>query len=203
MSDEESTQILLKKVERIDDELIREVLQSLIFEQVTAKKIFNIIQKQNSTNDKNERNLEKETKEDDVHNDKNIIEQKNTVVKRNGRDEVITQEITDFLHEVGVPAHLKGYIYLREAIFMCIKDISVINSVTKVLYPDVAKKYGTKSTRVERAIRHAIEVAWERGNREFIDRIFGYTINFDKGKPTNSEFIATITDAIRMKMKLD
>ena len=86
---------------------------------------------------------------------------------------------------------------------MCIKDISVINSVTKVLYPDVAKKYGTKPTRVERAIRHAIEVAWERGNREFIDRIFGYTINFDKGKPINSEFIATITDAIRMKMKLD
>ena len=199
MSNEESTQVLLKKVDRIDDELIREILQSLILEQVTTKKILNIIQKQDYTNDKNEENHEKITKDNVL----NSIGQKNVTVERNNSDEAILQTITNLLHEIGVPAHLKGYAYLREAIYKSIKNVCVLNSITKSLYPDVAKKFGSTSSRVERAIRHAIGVAWYRGNREFIDEIFGYTIDFNKGKPTNSEFLATITDVIKMRMKLD
>ena len=107
-------------------------------------------------------------------------------------------QVTEIIHEVGVPAHIKGYQYLRTAIVMCVEDMDMLNSITKVLYPTIAKKYKTTSSRVERAIRHAIEVAWSRGKMDTIDSMFGYTINYGKGKPTNSEFIALITDRIRL-----
>lgn len=111
-------------------------------------------------------------------------------------------EVTSIIHEVGVPAHIKGYQYLREAIMMAVKDTDVINSITKVLYPSIAGIYNTTPSRVERAIRHAIEVAWSRGQMEAIDAIFGYTVNYGKGKPTNSEFIAMIADKLRLKLKV-
>ena len=109
--------------------------------------------------------------------------------------------ITDIIHQIGVPAHIKGYHYLREAIIMAVNDIEIMNSVTKCLYPSVAKKHGTTSSRVERAIRHAIEVAWDRGDVDLLNSYFGYTIHSSKGKPTNSEFIALIADKLRVNMK--
>ena len=108
--------------------------------------------------------------------------------------------MTNIIHEVGVPAHIKGYQYLRDAIIMSVNDMEMLNSITKILYPTIAKKYQTTSSRVERAIRQAIEVAWSRGKMDTIDTLFGYTINTGKGKPTNSEFIALITDKIRLEM---
>lgn len=111
-------------------------------------------------------------------------------------------EITNIIHEIGVPAHIKGYLYLREAITMVVNDVELLSAVTKELYPSIAKKYNTTASRVERAIRHAIEVAWSRGQVETINRIFGYTIHNDKGKPTNSEFIAMVADKLRLKAKL-
>ena len=108
-------------------------------------------------------------------------------------------DVTNIIHEIGVPAHIKGYQYLREAIIMSVNDIEMLNSITKILYPTIAKKYQTTSSRVERAIRHAIEVAWSRGKMDTIDELFGYTIHNGKGKPTNSEFIALIADKIRLE----
>lgn len=109
--------------------------------------------------------------------------------------------VTDIIHEIGVPAHIKGYQYLREAIILTINDMEMINAVTKVLYPEVAKKYGTTPSRVERAIRHAIEVAWDRGDIETLQKFFGYTVSNIKGKPTNSEFIAMIADCLSLRRK--
>ena len=109
--------------------------------------------------------------------------------------------VTNIIHEVGVPAHIKGYQYLREAIMMVVNDIDVINQITKSLYPEIASKFGTTSSRVERAIRHAIEVAWGRGETSVMESIFGYTISAAKGKPTNSEFIAMIADKLRLELK--
>ncbi len=109
--------------------------------------------------------------------------------------------VTNVIHELGVPAHIKGYQYLREAIMMVINDIDIINQITKQLYPDIAKKFKTTPSRVERAIRHAIEVAWARGEQQAVERIFGYTISAAKGKPTNSEFIAMIADKLRLELK--
>jgi two-component system response regulator (stage 0 sporulation protein A) len=109
--------------------------------------------------------------------------------------------VTNIIHEVGVPAHIKGYQYLRDGIIMVVEDIEVLNQVTKQLYPDLAKKHKTTPSRVERAIRHAIEVAWNRGQLETIENIFGYTIDSNKGKPTNSEFIAMIADKLRLELK--
>lgn len=111
-------------------------------------------------------------------------------------------DVTDIIHEIGVPAHIKGYQYLRDAIVMSVNDMDMLNSITKILYPTIAKKYQTTSSRVERAIRHAIEVAWSRGKMDTIDEMFGYTIHNGKGKPTNSEFIALITDRIRLEYKM-
>lgn len=111
----------------------------------------------------------------------------------------LESEITSIIHEIGIPAHIKGYHYLRDSIMLSIKDSDMINSITKVLYPTIAKRYQTTASRVERAIRHAIEVAWSRGNLEVINNMFGYTVNKGKGKPTNSEFIALISDKIRLK----
>ena len=109
--------------------------------------------------------------------------------------------VTDIIHEIGVPAHIKGYQYLREAILLTVNDMEIINAVTKALYPAVAKKFGTTPSRVERAIRHAIEVAWDRGDIETLQRFFGYTVSNVKGKPTNSEFIAMIADSISLRQK--
>lgn len=109
--------------------------------------------------------------------------------------------ITSIIHEIGVPAHIKGYLYLREAISMVYNDIELLGSITKVLYPDIAKKYNTTASRVERAIRHAIEVAWSRGNIESISSLFGYTVSMTKAKPTNSEFIAMVADKLRLEHK--
>ena len=113
----------------------------------------------------------------------------------------LEKDVTDMIHEIGVPAHIKGYQYLREAILIAVQDIDVINAVTKVLYPEVANRFSTTPSRVERAIRHAIEVAWDRGDLETLQKYFGYTVNSAKGKPTNSEFIAMIADRLQLKLR--
>jgi len=110
-------------------------------------------------------------------------------------------EVTNIIREIGIPAHIKGYQYLRDAIMMIISEIELLGAVTKVLYPMIAEKYSTTPSRVERAIRHAIEVAWNRGNIDMINRLFGYTVKLEKGKPTNSEFMAMIADRLRMEMR--
>ena len=115
--------------------------------------------------------------------------------------EFIENGVTDVIHDVGIPAHIKGYHYLRDAIMMSVNDTEMLNSITKQLYPTIAKHHKTTPSRVERAIRHAIEVAWSRGRMETLDALFGYTINTGKGKPTNSEFIALISDRIRLKYR--
>lgn len=119
--------------------------------------------------------------------------------KTNDREKNIEAKITKIIHEVGVPAHIKGYIYLREAITMVINDMDYLGAVTKELYPSVAEKFNTTPSRVERAIRHAIEVAWNRGKVDTLENLFGYTVSNHKGKPTNSEFIALIADKIRLE----
>ena len=123
------------------------------------------------------------------------------------KDNVVTDPelelmVTEIIHQIGVPAHIKGYHYLREAIILSVKNSDIINSVTKLLYPTVAKAYNTTSSRVERAIRHAIEVAWDRGDIDVLNSYFGYTIQNDRGKPTNSEFIAMISDKLRLRLKI-
>ncbi|HJV44937.1 MAG TPA: sporulation transcription factor Spo0A [Bacillota bacterium] len=114
----------------------------------------------------------------------------------------LDQNITAIIHEIGVPAHIKGYMYLREAITMVYNDVELLGSITKVLYPDIAKKFNTTASRVERAIRHAIEVAWSRGNMDSIGTLFGYTVSNSKAKPTNSEFIAMVADKLRIENRV-
>ena len=123
------------------------------------------------------------------------------IPKMERKEDNLEALVTNIIHEVGVPAHIKGYQYLREAIMMVVDNIDMINQITKQLYPEIAHKYKTTSSRVERAIRHAIEVAWSRGKIEATESIFGYTVNANKGKPTNSEFIAMIADKLRLEMK--
>ncbi len=131
-----------------------------------------------------------------------------TVVKGNNQQLTFRQQdtdleviVTDIIHQIGVPAHIKGYHYLRDAIILSVNNSEIINAVTKQLYPTVAKKYQTTSSRVERAIRHAIEVAWDRGDVDTLNSYFGYTIHTSRGKPTNSEFIAMIADKMRLRLK--
>ena len=123
------------------------------------------------------------------------------VEEKKVKEKDLEKDVTEMIHEIGVPAHIKGYHYLREAIMMCVEDVDMLNSITKVLYPTIADNFKTTPSRVERAIRHAIEVAWSRGKMETLDSLFGYTINLGKGKPTNSEFIALIADKIRLRYK--
>lgn len=125
------------------------------------------------------------------------VEDKRQKTKRD-----LESDITNLIHEIGVPAHIKGYMYLREAITMVYNDIELLGSITKVLYPDIAKHFNTTASRVERAIRHAIEVAWSRGNIEAISSLFGYTVNVSKAKPTNSEFIAMVADRLRLEHRV-
>lgn len=124
---------------------------------------------------------------------------KNNFVRNNGN---IEAEITNIIHEIGVPAHIKGYLYLREAIKMVIDNVELLSAVTKELYPNIAKEFNTTPSRVERAIRHAIEVAWSRGKVDTINQLFGYTVHNTKGKPTNSEFIAMVSDKLRLEYKM-
>ncbi len=131
-------------------------------------------------------------------NEKEPLVVKNNVLT----DPELELMITEIIHQIGVPAHIKGYHYLREAIILSVKNSEIVNSVTKLLYPTVAKIYGTTASRVERAIRHAIEVAWDRGDLDVLNAYFGYTIQNDRGKPTNSEFIAMISDKLRLKLKI-
>lgn len=133
------------------------------------------------------------TKEEETHPAEPVLQ--------TGAPRDLEKDVTDMIHEIGVPAHIKGYQYLREAIMMSVQDVEMLGSITKVLYPTIAKKYQTTPSRVERAIRHAIEVAWSRGRMETLDALFGYTINTGKGKPTNSEFIALIADKIRLQYR--
>lgn len=126
----------------------------------------------------------------------------NTVINRKETIENnLENRVTNMIHEIGIPAHIKGYHYLRDSIMMAVEDMDVLNAITKILYPTVAKKHQTTSSRVERAIRHAIEVAWSRGKLEILDDLFGYTVSNGKGKPTNSEFIALVADTIRLERK--
>lgn len=120
----------------------------------------------------------------------------------NRREHNLESDVTNIIHEIGVPAHIKGYQYLRDAIMMSVNDGEMLNSITKLLYPSIAKRHKTTPSRVERAIRHAIEVAWSRGKMDTIDELFGYTVNNGKGKPTNSEFVALIADKIRLEYKM-
>lgn len=125
---------------------------------------------------------------------------KNMGLRRNDKTDIEAM-VTSIIHEIGVPAHIKGYQYLREAIIIAVNDMDVINAITKVLYPQVAKTFQTTPSRVERAIRHAIEVAWDRGDLDTLQRFFGYTVSNTKGKPTNSEFIALIADKLQLQLK--
>jgi len=122
-------------------------------------------------------------------------------VREIARPGITETDVTNIIHEIGVPAHIKGYQYLRDAIILSVNDMEMLNSITKVLYPTIAKRHQTTPSRVERAIRHAIEVAWSRGKMDTIDELFGYTVSTGKGKPTNSEFIALIADKIRLEYK--
>ncbi len=128
-------------------------------------------------------------------NDKNVIP-----LRRTGKASIEAM-VTGIIHEIGVPAHIKGYQYLREAIIIAVNDMDVINAITKVLYPQVAKTFQTTPSRVERAIRHAIEVAWDRGDLDTLQKFFGYTVSNTKGKPTNSEFIALIADKLQLQLR--
>lgn len=132
-----------------------------------------------------------------------VVERRNKSLENNNliKKEVKSLEakITNIIHEIGVPAHIKGYLYLREAIGMVVNNMELLSAVTKELYPSIAKKFNTTPSRVERAIRHAIEVAWSRGKVDTINNLFGYTIHTDKGKPTNSEFIAMVADKLRLE----
>jgi two-component system, response regulator, stage 0 sporulation protein A len=121
----------------------------------------------------------------------------NTPAPRQNKKD-LQEEVTSIIHEIGIPAHIKGYLYLREAILMVVEEVELLGMVTKVLYPRIAERYDTTSSRVERAIRHAIEVAWSRNNIDTIKKFFGYTINTERGKPTNSEFIALVADRLRL-----
>lgn len=149
--------------------------------------------------EENENTLEKCILEmpESTHNVNMQVE--DMVVQQGSYNRDMNMMITHIIHEIGVPAHIKGYLYLRTAILMAVENMDVLNAVTKQLYPDIAAQYNTTDTRVERAIRHAIEVAWERGNIDMIHELFGYTIQADKGKPTNSEFIALVADKIRLE----
>jgi len=142
---------------------------------------------------------------------RNIVSNSNSSISTNSNSQILNGilpptsknlevEVTRMIHQMGVPAHVKGYQYLRDAIVNVVSDVSLLGAVTKELYPMIATKYQTTPSRVERAIRHAIELAWDRGNVEFMNRFFGYTINVDRGKPTNSEFVAMVADKLRMSI---
>ena len=141
----------------------------------------------------------KKTRKEDCRELQIVLQE--SEIEENTKVNSLETRVTDLIHEIGIPAHIKGYHYLRDAIMMAIEDMDVLNAITKILYPTVAKTHQTTSSRVERAIRHAIEVAWSRGKLDTLDELFGYTVSNGKGKPTNSEFIALVADTIRLEQK--
>lgn len=143
-------------------------------------------------------------KSSDDSSNKTIQKQQGSYTRTNlvTNNRSLEAEITNIIHEIGVPAHIKGYLYLREAITMVIENVELLSAVTKELYPSIGKKFNTTSSRVERAIRHAIEVAWSRGKVDTINNLFGYTVHNDRGKPTNSEFIAMVADKLRLEQSV-
>jgi len=138
---------------------------------------------------------------DDVKKTLTYFDNNESIIYKSKPVDMIT-EITNIIHEIGIPAHIKGYMYLREAISMVVNDIELLSAITKELYPSIGKKFNTTASRVERAMRHAIEVAWSREQAETINKLFGYTISNEKGKPTNSEFIAMVADKLRLQNKV-
>ena len=174
--------MLNRDKDREDIEKTKTIIQNLKYENESLKS-------ENTS-------LTKEIKSITTEHLKLTNENKKEYVERN-----LETDVTNMIHEIGVPAHIKGYHYLRDAIMMAVEDMNMLNSITKILYPTIAKNHQTTPSRVERAIRHAIEVAWSRGKMDTLDDLFGYTISNGKGKPTNSEFIALITDKIRLQMK--
>lgn len=192
---------VIEKV-RMESQLDR--IQFILVAENHQTKVLNVLQNRKNVRflpwDQNESSLEKciiETAKAPT-NVNRALQIEDMVVKQGNKEKDLNMLVTQMIHEIGVPAHIKGYLYLRTAIIMAVENMDILNAVTKQLYPDIAKEYGTTDTRVERAIRHAIEVAWERGNIDVINDLFGYTIQADKGKPTNSEFIALMSDRIRL-----
>ncbi len=191
-------------IERVRAEAYLDKIQFILVAQNYQTKVLDVLQERRSVRflpwDNDEGALEKcimETAKTPTTVNR-IVQIEDMVVKQGNKEKDLNMLVTQMIHEIGVPAHIKGYLYLRTAIIMAVENMDILNAVTKQLYPDIAKEYGTTDTRVERAIRHAIEVAWERGNIDVINDLFGYTIQADKGKPTNSEFIALMSDRIRL-----
>lgn len=191
-------------IEKVRAEAQMDKIQFILVATTQQTKVLNVLQDRRNVRflpwDNDESTLEKcimETAKAPT-NVNRIVQIEDMVVKQGNKERDLNMLVTQMIHEIGVPAHIKGYLYLRTAIIMAVENMDILNAVTKQLYPDIAKEYGTTDTRVERAIRHAIEVAWERGNIDVINDLFGYTIQADKGKPTNSEFIALMSDRIRL-----
>ncbi|MBR1865432.1 MAG: sporulation transcription factor Spo0A [Lachnospiraceae bacterium] len=191
-------------IEKTRSDLQLDTISFILVASAHQTKVLNVLQNRKNVRflpwDNNVEMLEKCIMETPRHNpNSNHAPQVEDIVVRQGSYEKdLNMLVTQMIHEIGVPAHIKGYLYLSTAILMAVENMDVLNAVTKQLYPDIAKEHGTTDTRVERAIRHAIEVAWERGNIDMIHELFGYTIQADKGKPTNSEFIALMADRIRL-----
>lgn len=191
-------------IEKVRMEPQMDKIQFILVATNHQTKVLNVLQNRRNVRflpwDNDENTLQKcilETAKTPINSNR-ILQIEDMVVKQGNREKDLNMLVTQMIHEIGVPAHIKGYLYLRTAIIMAVENMDILNAVTKQLYPDIAKEYGTTDTRVERAIRHAIEVAWERGNIDVINDLFGYTIQADKGKPTNSEFIALMSDRIRL-----
>lgn len=191
-------------IEKTRNEIQLDSISFILVGSSHQTKVLNVLQNRKNVRflpwDNSEEMLEKcilETPGNNA-NPNHSLQVEDIVVKQGNYEKDMNMLVTQMIHEIGVPAHIKGYLYLRTAILMAVDNMDVLNAVTKQLYPDIAKEHGTTDTRVERAIRHAIEVAWERGNIDMIHELFGYTIQADKGKPTNSEFIALMADRIRL-----
>ncbi|MCM1157021.1 MAG: sporulation transcription factor Spo0A [Bacteroidales bacterium] len=192
-------------IERVRSEAQFDPIRFILVASSQQIKVLNVLQNRKNIKflpwENNESTLEKcifDTPKNNVTSNRSLRVE-DIVVKQGNREKDLNLLVTQMIHEIGVPAHIKGYLYLRTAILMAVDNMDILNAVTKQLYPDIAKEHGTTDTRVERAIRHAIEVAWERGNIDMIHDLFGYTIQADKGKPTNSEFIALMADRIRLE----
>lgn len=187
----------VKVTTKKDDERMYKILSDLMNTDKEFQIMITVPGNSALTVNRNESDQEEETGM--LLSDKNWREAKNSIIPQMTHD--LEKDVTEMIHEIGVPAHIKGYQYLREAIMMSVEDVEMLSSITKVLYPTIAGKYDTTPSRVERAIRHAIEVAWNRGRMETLNALFGYTISTGKGKPTNSEFIALIADKIRLSYR--
>ena len=178
MDKERAYEILKEANQTEDPEKLRKILYMIVFEKISSSNGNEEI----SASEENKNKIEQEERSKDENN-----------------NNFVTQQITELMKVLGIPAHIKGYHYIRTAIEMSVKDMRMLESIKKLLYPEIAKCYKTTASRVERAIRHAIEIAWSRGNVEKVEEVFGYTVNFAKGKPTNSEFIALVVDKIRLE----